>query len=262
MKSFFVILIFKLILITASISEANLPLQFTVGSYNLYGLRNENDLKKDLNSLSNVQIWAFQEVEGNFSEKTEQKLKNILPSGEWYIFSQKVNLLDQKKGVWEGQVIASRFPILSVEVIPLNHSGQKKRVALVANFKTENGENFFFANTDHEVQIFSIDFNDRKKQLLSLVEYFNKTESMGVIAGDFNTTGGDEEISNTEEIMDQAQLKRATSSGQNTCTFEKMFIKNELDHFFSRGVDFSARHRFDGRKGSDHYPIYMDINLL
>lgn len=123
MKSLFFTLI---ILAFSPISKAALPNQITVGSYNLYGLKYENEIRKDLNLLPQVQIWAFQEVEGPFSEKTTQKIQSLLPSGKWYIASQKVNLVDSKKGIWEGQVIASRFPISSAEALPLKHSSEKK----------------------------------------------------------------------------------------------------------------------------------------
>lgn len=242
-------------------SDATLPAQITVGSYNLYGLRNENEIKKDLSRLPQVDIWAFQEVEGSFTEKTDQKIKSILPEGKWYIVSQKVNPSELKSGAWEGQVIASRFPMDSIDVVPLNHSGEKNRIALVAYFKTQTGENFFFANTDHEVKVFSLDFNDRKKQLLSLVEYFKNTSMKGIITGDFNTTGGKDEIQKTEAVLKGAGFSRALPNKNESYTFEKIFIKTELDHFFSRNIETSKRKRLNQRSGSDHYPIFMDVSL-
>lgn len=211
--------------------------------------------------LPQVQIWAFQEVEGSFSEKTTQRIQNILPPGKWYIVSEKVNLTDQKNGTWEGQVIASRFPISFSEVIPLKHSGEKQRIALVAYFKTETNEDFFFANTDHEVKVFSLDFNDRKKQLSSLVEHFSKTKIQGIIAGDFNTTGGNNEIQRTEALLKEADFLRAKSFDNDAYTFEKIFIKTELDHFFTRGIEASPRYRLNERSGSDHFPIHLDVRL-
>lgn len=132
---------------------------------------------------------------------------------------------------------------------------------MIAYFKTETGEDFFFANTDHEVKVFSLNFNDRKKQLLSLVEHFNKIKIKGIIAGDFNTTGGNDEIKKTELVLKQAKFLRSKPFDNDSYTFEKMFIKTELDHFFTRGLEVSSRYRMNERSGSDHFPIYIDINL-
>lgn len=249
------------LLCTGSFSYANLPNQITVGSYNLHGMENPKGLKKDLAALSHVQIWAFQEVNGDFSDRTKQNILNILPSGQWYIISQKVNLIDSKKGIWEGQVIASRFPPDSIASHPLKHTSQKNRVALIANFKMSSEETFTFTNTDHEVQVLSINFEDRKKQLLSLVDYFSQNNSKGIITGDFNTTGGDDEIEKTENILSRVDYLRVEPFDKDSYTFEKMFIRTELDHFFYRNVTTSPRYRYNARTGSDHYPIYMVVGL-
>lgn len=242
-------------------AKANIPNHITVGTYNLFGLRNEKDLKKDLNVLSNVDIWAFQEVEDTFTGRTEERLANLLAPGKWYIYTQKVNVVDANKRTWEGQAIASRFPIDSTEIVPLNHTDKKDRVALIAHFRSDSGQNFAFTNTDHEVELFSIDFKDRKKQLESLVEHYNKTDTAAVITGDFNTTGGNDEIAKTEDVLSKAGFARATPFDEDSYTFQKLFIKKELDHFFSRGVTTSERYRYSERKGSDHFPVYIEVNL-
>lgn len=256
-KTFFLVLA----MVTSLTANANIPNHFTVGSYNLFGLKNERELKNDLNTLSNVQIWAFQEVEDTYSGRVEERILNLLPPGKWYIFTQKVNIVDEKKGLWEGLVIASRFPFESSEIIPLNHSNEKDRVALIANFKTESGETFFFTNTDHEVSLFSTDFYDRKKQLQSLVDHFKQTNAIGVITGDFNTTGRQDEIDKTEDVLSEADFVRSKPFDSDPYTFKKFVIKEELDHFFSRGVTTSPRYRYTERQGSDHFPVYIDINL-
>jgi endonuclease/exonuclease/phosphatase family metal-dependent hydrolase len=261
MKSFLGLLLLFALFLQPTTSKANLPSQITVGSYNLYGLRNSTQLRQDLAALNFVQIWAFQEVEGSFSEKTANALLEILPEGKWYLHLQKVNITDEKNDIWEGQVIASRFPIDSVEVLPLKHTDQKERVALIANFTTPNGQKFFFTNTDHEVNMFSIDFNDRKKQLETLATHFQKLNASGVITGDFNTTGGDSEIKSTEKILKKAAFTRAKPYDSDSYTFEKLFLKRELDHFFTKGVTVSPRYRYNERQGSDHFPIYMEVSL-
>jgi endonuclease/exonuclease/phosphatase family metal-dependent hydrolase len=241
-------------------SQTSIPNHFAVGSYNLFGLRNESAIRNDLHALPEVQIWAFQEVEDTFSDHIEDRILNLLPSGKWYLFIQKVNPVDDKKGIWEGQIIASRFPFSSTEIIPLHHSNQKVRVALIANFKTENNQTFFFTNTDHEVSFFS-DFNDRKKQLLSLVDHFKQTNAIGVITGDFNTTEKQDEINKTEDLLAQANFTRSQPFDNDSYTFKKFLLKEELDHIFTRGLTSSPRYRYTQRKGSDHFPIYIDISL-
>ena len=238
-------------------AHAHIPPHLTVGTYNLHGLQDIKALKEDLSQLPQVQIWAFQEVEGDFTKHTDEKILSILPPGRWYILSEKVNLLHQN--LWEGQVIASRFPISSKDILSLEHTSSKKRIALLAKFKKQNGEDFFFVNTDHEVDIFSLDFKDRKKQLQSLIKYFENIQSSGVIAGDFNTAGGKNEIIKTEKILSGANFTRIRPAETNSYTFKKAFIKTELDHFFSRGARTSFRYKLQSRKGSDHYPIYMDV---
>ena len=252
-----IFLVITILLFTLT-SPAQIPSQFIVGSYNLFGLKNPKEIKNDLKKLDFVQVWAFQEMEGSFNEKTAENLLKILPEGQWYLHLEKVNRL--RNNTWEGQVIASRFPIESIEVLKLNHSAKKERVAVIAHFKTADGRDFSFTNTDHEVDIFKIDFSDRKKQLLSLVERFKNSNGSAIITGDFNTTGGTQEINSTEKIMLQAGFERAKCE-DNSPTFEKFFIQKELDHFFSRNLESSKRYRYGERKGSDHYPIYIEVRL-
>lgn len=242
-------------------AQTNLPSEVILGSYNLHGLRSAPQLKQDLAALNFVEVWAFQEVEGSFTERTEKAIRSILPEGTWYIHIEKVNSIDSQKGIWEGQVIASKYPIDSIEVIPLKHTDEKQRVALVANFTTTANKKFQFVNTDHEVNVFSISFKDRKKQLESLVEYFKKSNSSAVITGDFNTTGGDSEIKSTESILTKAKFVRSLSIDKDSYTFDKILIKKELDHFFSRGVESTLRYRYNDRQGSDHYPIYIKARI-
>lgn len=236
---------------------AEIPSQFVAGSYNLYGLRNPQELKNDLKALSFVDIWAFQEVEGTFTEKTRQKILTILPEGKWYLHFEKVNRTNDQN--WEGQVIASKYPFENIEILELDHTGEKQRVAVIANFKSEDGKIFSFVNTDHEVDIFKLDFNDRKKQLKSLVDHFEQTHHATIITGDFNTTGGAQEITATEKIMLQANFSRIKSNND-PVTFEKFLIKKELDHFFTRGIQSTKRFKLNSRKGSDHYPIYIQVS--
>lgn len=235
-----------------------------VGSYNLYGIRKIKELKNDLKALSQVDVWSFQEVP--FSSKYPLHIMDILPNGTWYIYSKALNT---EKNMIEGQVLASRLPILNTLLIPLQASGKKRRAALGIQININHQRTWIF-NTDHEVEVFKLGFEDRKKQLASLLDFTSRLHTPVVILGDFNTAGDQrptkylssaDEVQQTYQIMKDHGFTWPHSIPDNEFTFESFFANNFLDHIFLKDLKPQAWNKFSERQGSDHFPIWTLLEL-
>jgi endonuclease/exonuclease/phosphatase family metal-dependent hydrolase len=144
----------------------------------------------------------------------------------------------------EGQVLASRLPILDSLLIPLQASGKKKRAALGIQVDINN-KRIWILNTDHEVEVFKLGFEDRKKQLASLLDFTARLHTPVVIMEDFNTTGDQRPtkyLSNSDEVQLTYQILKdhgftwPHSIPENEFTYESLFINNFLDHIFLKDL--------------------------
>lgn len=233
-----------------------------IGSYNLHGIRKIKEIKDDLKALSHIDIWAFQEVP--FSNEYPLHIVDLLPNGTWYLYSKALN---PEKNMIEGQVLASRLPILNSILIPLQASGKKKRAALGIQVEINLQRTWIF-NTDHEVEVFKLGFEDRKKQLSSLLDFTSRLHTPVVILGDFNTAGDQRPtkyLSSTDEVQQTYQIMKdygftwPHSIPENEFTFESFFANNFLDHIFLKDLKPNAWNKFADRKGSDHFPIWTRV---
>lgn len=251
--------------------ESSLLWAFSIGTYNLHNISNAEALKEDLKNLSQISIFAFQEV--RFKNKEDNSiLESILPEAYTYKVTRVVAIDDN--GGFEGHAIVSKYPINRSAVITLNHSGPKNREALVAWIQVDEQE-VMVIDTDHEVQYKNISYLDRRKQIesifLSLANYDFK--GLQVVLGDFNTAdslanwslgvSGAGEVKLTNELFQSRGWTPTYSSAANDYTFKAMGFTQHLDHIFLKNVESHRSYlweRYENRKGSDHYPIFIDFN--
>lgn len=247
-----------------------MPSALTFGTYNLHGMSEPRCLRSDLEVLSFVNTWAFQEVGTTGEDESSlvtpellQTFRDILPAGEWYGVYVPVNRCGR---TWEGQAVVSRWPIQSFEVWELESTGRKHRVALAARLGTPHGP-VTFVNTDHETAFLGIGPKDRAKQVRSLVRNLeNDRSSMAIVTGDFNTSGmwlgigATREIATLSDCMSEAGFV-SMGAGSAEITFHAWPVYLCLDHMFLRNMASVAWGVYRG-KGSDHYPLWchaMDV---
>jgi endonuclease/exonuclease/phosphatase family metal-dependent hydrolase len=246
----------------------------TLGTYNVHGLSDVQALHDDLEALSFVNVWAFQEVKARLdgqgatdsAQVPPELIHNftaILPSGTWYGVYVPLN---QRDGLWEGQAIVSRWPIAKVDVWPLERTGRKRRIALCAWLDTPLG-NIPFINTDHETAWAGIGPDDRAKQVASLVlKLTRETPPAGIVVGDFNTSGdwlgmgAKREIAALVESMDKAGFIPARPD-PDAITFHAGLLDLSLDHVFLKNMSCDHQEIYRG-KGSDHFPVWCHISKV
>lgn len=247
-------------------------LAFTVGTYNLHNLENPDGLKVDIKNLEHVSVIGFQEVRFE-DDKGDQLFSSILPEVFKYKVSQIVASDDN--GHYEGHAIVSQYPIVRSQIIKLEHSGAKNREALAAWIKVNNQE-IMVIDTDHEVDYASISFTDRKKQLNSIIEACKKMGFDGpqILLGDFNTSDsaanwwngitGATEVELTNDLLIGAGWTPSFSETGDSYTFKSYGIQQQLDHIFVKNKKINGTltwKRLHNRVGSDHYPIYISLDL-
>lgn len=237
-------------------------------TYNIKGLSDRAGLIEDFQTMSEygIQIFALQEVHVRPEEREfPAALLRLLPDGEWFSCFRALNLEDSK--LWEGQAIVSALPFSKCRLIPLEHNGDKRRAAVKAEFQFENSP-VWVVNTDHEVKLFELGPSDRARQLHSLENFFAANRDIPVVLlGDFNTTGNsypfglssEDEIKRTYEILARVGFTSLSSIPRYAITFKTW--GNQLDHILLRGFEEGRWHRYDFAIGSDHFPIYTEVEL-
>lgn len=253
-----------------------------VSTYNVYGLSDIEGVREDISGLSSVNVWVFQEVNLAAASAAEdagdarinppnsiEGLHAILPAGNWHVVFVPVNVASGAGSVWwEGQAVASRFPVARVDLWDLERSGTKHRVAVCAWLDTPQGS-VLVVNTDHEVGV-RLGPDDREKQVRSLLRKLSKIPHHVpvVVAGDFNT-GGDvlaglssqDEIACLNHRMSQAGFSVLPGIPDDFITFRQFLFARHLDHLFFKGLTMKEWGIAEQAKGSDHFPHWAVFDL-
>lgn len=255
----------------------------SIGTFNLEGLSHPEGLALSLRALTNVEVWAFQEmivqeVECGpmvpLKESTPpEQLRKILPGGPWHIYCVPVNPVGQ--GAWEGQAIASRYPLGKLCVWNLRSKGEskgkKRRAAIVCDVLTPSG-NICLVNTDHEVGITTTGPADRQLQVDDLLANIRQNSSTNpvVLLGDFNTNGkplqfwrktSRTEIRHLQESVRAASLEHLPECDVPYKTCRVLCLSYALDHIFLRNANCCCWGSALPRRGSDHQPLWATIRL-
>ncbi len=249
----------------------------SVGTYNLGGLTDPGGLALTLEALTNVDVWAVQEVLKVGEAEScpiiplrecmpPKQLRNLFPV-EWNLYFVPVNRVGEY--AWEGQAIASRYPLRNQCVWELRRKGNKRRVALACEVVTPKA-NLLVVNTDHEVAIPSIHATDRQLQVEDLVKHIRLVASTNslVLLGDFNTCGkplqfcrrtSTKEIRELRRSLSAASLEPLPESEVPYKTFHTALFSRALDHIFLRNARCCRWGSARNSRGSDHQPLWTTI---
>jgi endonuclease/exonuclease/phosphatase family metal-dependent hydrolase len=223
----------------------------TVATFNLSELKNPALLAEDIGLMPPVDIWIFQEVAlpepGQPIEPAIDKLKSVLPSGDWNAIAIRMNPADNNKKDkgWEGQAIVSRFPIGEPQQWRLEASGPKRRRALVAPVETPIGT-IQVVNTDHEASFLDPSYGNQK-QVAGLVSQLQRSKApLAVVGGDFNSAGNAFRFRTSTADVQKIDSSMATAKfeplpnrpeAEAAPTYKFMFANVQLDHLYSRGLE-------------------------
>lgn len=147
-----------------------------------------------------------------------------------------------------GNVILSKFPILSVENKILPH-WKYKRSALKATIQTPSG-NINVVNVH-----LSLSKAVRKKQIEILREWILEDRLPTILAGDFNTVDKQELIPILAILNDSAVIKNKSHIN----TFENGKYNARIDYIFTPKTYFIKAYTVPRFRFSDHYPVIVDL---
>jgi len=256
----------------------------SVGTYNLHGLADPAGLTRTLKKLEFVDIWAFQEINEVTTVSTNRitlqespppvQLRRILPAGDWNIYYVPMNRSDDSgQRVWEGQAIASRYPLTRQEVWPLRATGTKKRAALACDVAVADTK-LFVVNTDHEIGLMTIGPTDRGQQVEDLLGNLSQCSPTGkhptVILGDFNTVGyplqpwrmnSTEEIRSLQRSFRRIGIQSLPGLKAPCPTFKCLGISRALDHILLGNATCCQWGTTENYVGSDHRPLWVTVDM-
>jgi endonuclease/exonuclease/phosphatase family metal-dependent hydrolase len=260
-----------------AILQIAVAIEISVGSYNIHRQEHLEGLAADFVRLKTVDVLALQEVELQNSSELPPTLGALLESSWRFHCAERVN--QNRNGTWESLALISRFPILKCGVLPLAHSGAKKRVALWALVDFSEVDPLLVINTDHETSaLLMLGFPDRKKQLESLKQHLSVCAQWlepgcegwpTVVLGDFNTSGlslsspfaSKDELAKTIAFLQTVQLEYTPPCPDQEITFQAFWGYYNLDQLFFKNLRSSCRMSLKTRQGSDHLPVWSTFSL-
>ena len=230
--------------------EPKNPAELTVCTFNLSEMKTPQLLAEDVRLMPTVDVWILQEVPlpppGEPLQPTVDKLRALLPAGEWHGVVARMNPADDKKQLgWEGQATLSRFPIGEAQLWRLEASGPKRRRALVAPVESPIGS-LQVVNTDHEASF--LDPGDgSSKQVTGLISQLRRGgNGPAVVGGDFNSAGNAFRMRTSTKDVDRIINAMASANfvplperpdAEAAPTYKFWFAGVQLDHLFSRGLE-------------------------
>ena len=252
-----------------------------VGTFNVRWLDDRAGVRRAVAALPRVNVWCFQEVRvrGDDTAAVVAALGPVLPAGRWHVAAARVNRLREiGSDDWEAQAVVSRFPIEAAGGWPLDASGAKRRMALVAQLDV-GGRAVCVVNTDHEPSFFSGRDGNRRQvgRLVERLEGWVAEEPAGdttaaagrcvVVAGDFNCAGNlwrgygnGEHVVRVDRALAPLGLRPAAPRAR-AATFNAWPLWLRLDRVYVRGarVTRSGVGRVGG--GSDHVPVWCALEV-
>jgi endonuclease/exonuclease/phosphatase family metal-dependent hydrolase len=219
--------------------------------------------------LSKADVLMIQEVETHSSEDSSRASRLAGALGMTYIFAPA-----RKEGYLHGVMIASRYPITNARVmrLPLGEApfNENPRNALAVEIDLGT-QLITFVDIHLDVRIGPV---DRIRQLHPAATQVPEDVAIG---GDFNTNpwawiGGTVPLTSTEAIVGQDQAKviddYMTGLGfqspisPDEVTFNRPLLDHmRLDNVFVRGYRVLGQGIAKDVAGSDHWPVWVDLEL-
>jgi endonuclease/exonuclease/phosphatase family metal-dependent hydrolase len=227
--------------------------EITVASYNIFHGKKIEDAIQDLSgceALKNADIVLLQEMDEIGTERIARKL------GYNYIYFPAGIHPRSRRNF--GNAILSRWPITKAHKVILPH-----HTVLIGIQRTATKA---IVEIDGEpVSVYSVHgktiltrWQKRQEQWVAILNDVAEGAKYVVVGGDFNTVG-EEEIQQLDEQMAAFGLVRA--QGQSAPTVSKFFMTATTDHIYTRGFTISAWGTLKAAKGSDHCPIWVNLDI-
>ncbi len=246
----------------------------TVATFNLRGMSMPQLLAEDLRQLPAIDVWLFQEVPvpplGEPLQPTIDKLRALLPVGDWQGVVARMNPDDVDGNGWEGQATLSRLPISGdAQLWPLETSGPKRRRALSVIVETSVGL-VQIVNTDHEVSFLDPTYGNQKQTSSLVARLRRNAEQPAIVGGDFNSAGNafrwrtsTKDVSQIVDELDGAGFSPLPdrANAQAAPTYKLLFAGVQIDHLFSRKLD-CLEWESPVASGSDHRPVWARYRLM
>jgi len=151
-----------------------------------------------------------------------------------------------------GNAILSRWPIMGVSMLDLSYDRLEKRVAVAAQFKSEDRE--FDVVATH----LALRDRTRRRQVESLLEHPRLAETPTLLMGDMNAW---RRCKATRTLNDEL---RSHSNHEWPASFPSASPMLALDRIYARGVriaDISVRASRAAWRASDHLPVVARVKL-
>lgn len=208
-----------------------------------YNVRHGGDVISNVGSIgqflakSNVDIAGLQEIDVGTRRMNGMDVLFEIARGGEYPYSYFAKAMEFDGGGY-GVGIVSRYPILSVQTIPLSSGGEEPRVLCHAVIETEDGNlNFFNTHTSYESK------QIRTQQLKEIGTHLAKAERF-ILVGDFNTA-------NLGEFFSFSSCNTVNNS-----KYGSFIETNEgIDHIFLSNHFSVVQSSMPTVLYSDHYPI-------
>lgn len=161
----------------------------------------------------------------------------------------------QKNGRDWGNAILSRWPLLDVRKIRLPWADpftNSRRIAVAA--RVELGETELLVYSTHTATP-SLGLGARLDQMETILDDAGDAATV-IIGGDLNTADPD----SGDQVLELfADHDFTWASDDATGTGSAFGFDVTLDYVFARGLEASASGTFDGDAGSDHKPIWVEL---
>ncbi len=226
----------------------------TVTTYNIQfgkGIDGQVDLQRTIHTLQelNADIISLQEVE-RYSVRSQfkdqvTKLANELEMNA--VFYPSLSY----PGLYYGNVILSKFPIIETTVIPFNNK-LENRTAILATLELTNLGNIYVINTH-----LGLNQEERNNAIYQIYETIRVLDGPIILTGDLNSTPNRQEYYLWNDLL--------TKSNKGT-PIQTFYSRNwQIDYIF-HSDHFIAKETFvTTSEASDHFPVtsklYFDNSI-
>lgn len=166
-----------------------------------------------------------------------------------------------KNGKNYGNAIMSRWPLKDYRKIVLPYEHPMNKQIRIATMTTVVVGDYQILTYSVHTEMFWLGSKKKLDQVDSIVRSISERYDHVIVGGDFNTNtkGG---IHNTERIFLQAGFIRASKGVGATSEGDPFgLIEFELDHIFAKGMEPLAKGKVEAVEASDHYPVWVVLNL-
>lgn len=206
-----------------------------------------------INGLKNADVVLLQEMDEIGVDLIAQSLN--------YNYVYYPASVHYKNGKNYGNAILSRWPLKDYRkiVLPYEHPMNKQiRIAAITTVLVADYEILTYCV---HTEMFWLGSKKKLDQVDAIVRSISEKFDHVIVGGDFNTNTNNG-IRDTERIFVEAGFIRASKGLGATSEGDPLgLIEFELDHIFTKGMTPVAKGKVEEVEASDHYPIWVVLEL-